>query len=99
MTLNLAPFGRSTLRHKAAQAPQLHVRRLRSLMSLRLPSLALGSVLILARRLGIFGVATVNRKFWPIFTSGLGAFPANPSNPAINPTSLTAVGLFPRYAS
>jgi hypothetical protein len=24
------------------------------------------------------------------------AFPANPSNPAINPTGLTAVGLFPR---
>ena len=46
-------------------------------MSLRFPSLTLGSVLVLARRLGVFGVATVNRKFWPILqSSGLGAFPA-----------------------
>ena len=90
-------------------------------MSLRRPSLALGSVFVLVRRLGVFGVATVNRNFWPILqSSGLGAFPAvrhfpfatsgrgckqfacatafpaNPSNPALNPTALTGVGLAPR---
>jgi hypothetical protein len=79
-------------------------------MPLRLPSLALGSVLVLARRLGVFVVATVNRKFRPILqSSGLDAFPAaqhfplatcgrgckpfacatafpaNPSNPAVDP--------------
>lgn len=27
------------------------------------------------------------------------AFPANPSNPALNPTALTGVGLAPRWAS
>jgi hypothetical protein len=55
----------------------LYVRRLRFLMSLRFPSLALGSVPVLARRLSVFGVATVNRKFWPNSkSSGLGAFPA-----------------------
>ena len=32
-------------------------------MSLRFPSLALGSLLVLARRLSVFLVATVNRKF------------------------------------
>ena len=45
-------------------------------MRLRFPSLALGSVPVLARRLGVFVAATVNRNFWPNFTSGLGAFPA-----------------------
>ena len=44
-------------------------------MSLRFPSLALGSVPVLARRLGVFVVATVNRKFWPKLKSALGAFP------------------------
>ena len=92
-------------------------------MLLRRPSLALGSALVLARRLGVFGVATVNRNFWPKLKSGLGAFPpaqhspfaasgfgfkqfactaafpANPSNPALNPTALTGVGLAPRSAS
>ena len=89
-------------------------------MRLRFPSLVLGSVPVLARRLGIFVVATVNRKFWPKLNSGSGAFPAtphfpfassgrgskqfvcptafpaNPSNPALNPTALTGVGLAPR---
>jgi hypothetical protein len=92
-------------------------------MLLRFPSLALGFVPVLARRLGVFVVATVNRKFWPKLKSGLGAFPpaqhspfaasgrgfkhfacatafpANPSNPALNPTALTGVGLAPRWAS
>jgi hypothetical protein len=45
-------------------------------MLLRFPSLVLGSVLVLARRLGVFGVAAVNRKFWPNLASGLAAFPA-----------------------
>ena len=46
-------------------------------MAPRLPSLALGSVVVLARRLGVFGVATVNGKFQPNSkSSGLGAFPA-----------------------
>jgi len=46
-------------------------------MSLRYPSLALGSVPVLARRLSVFGVATVNRKFRPKSkSSGLAAFPA-----------------------
>ena len=46
-------------------------------MSLRFPSLSFGSVLVLARRLSVFGVATVNRKFQPNSkSSGLGAFPA-----------------------
>ena len=78
-------------------------------MSLRFPSLALGSVPVLARRLGVFGVAAVNRKFWPNLASGLAAlpaarhfpfaacgfgcrhfacataFPANLSNPAVDP--------------
>ena len=91
-------------------------------MLLRFPSLALGFVPVLARRLGVFVVATVNRNFWPKLKSGLGAFPpaqhspfaasgrgfkhfacaaafpANPSNPALNPTALTGVGLAPRWA-
>ncbi len=47
-------------------------------MSLRRPSLALGSVPALARRLSIFGVATVNWKFQPNSkSSGFGAFPAS----------------------
>ena len=50
-------------------------------MSLRFPSLALGSVLVLALRLGVFVVATVNRKFWPKLKSGLGAFPAARHSP------------------
>jgi hypothetical protein len=46
-------------------------------MSLRLPSLALGSVPVLARRLSVFGVTTVNRKFQPNSkSSGFGAVPA-----------------------
>lgn len=46
-------------------------------MSPRLPSLALGSVLILARRLSVSVVATINRKYQPNSKStGLGAFPA-----------------------
>jgi len=46
-------------------------------MSLRFPSLALGSVSVLASRLSVFGVATVNRKFWPNSkSSGFGAFSA-----------------------
>ena len=46
-------------------------------MSLRFPSLALGSVPVLARRLSVFGVATVNRKFQPNSkSSGSAAFPA-----------------------
>ncbi len=46
-------------------------------MSLRLPSLALGSVPVLARRLSVFGVATVNRKFQTNSkSSGSAAFPA-----------------------
>jgi hypothetical protein len=46
-------------------------------MSLRFPSLALGSVPVLARRLSVFGVATVNRKFWPKSKpSGFEFFPA-----------------------
>lgn len=46
-------------------------------MSLRYPSLALGSVPVLARRLSVFGVATVNRKFQPkTKSSGSAAFPA-----------------------
>jgi len=45
-------------------------------MLLRFPSLALGFVPVLARRLGVFGVATVNRKFLPNLASGLAAFPA-----------------------
>ena len=46
-------------------------------MAPRLPSLALGSVVVLAHRLGVFGVATVNGKFQPNSkSSGLGAFPA-----------------------
>ena len=89
-------------------------------MRLRFSSLALGSVPVLARRLGVFVASTVNRKFWPKLKSGLGvfpltqhstfatrgrgfkhfacptAFPANPSNPALNPTALTGVGLAPR---
>jgi len=90
-------------------------------MLLRFPSLVLGSVPVLARRLGVFVVAAVNRKFWPnstssslgafpaaqhfpFATSGFGfkhfacaaVFPANPSNPALNPTALTGVGLAPR---
>jgi len=98
----------------------LLVRRLLLFMLLRFPSLALGFVPVLARQLGVFVVATVNRKFWPKLKSGLGAFPsaqhspfaasgrgfkhfacaaafpANPSNPALNPTALTGVGLAPR---
>jgi hypothetical protein len=62
-------------------------------------ALALGSVAILAYRLCIFGVATVNRNFWPKLKSVLGAFPANPSNPALNPTAPTGIGLAPRWAS
>ena len=79
-------------------------------MLLRFPSLALGSVPVLARRFGVFGVATVNRKFqpkskslgsavfpfvghFPFATCGFGcrqfacatAFPANFSNPAVDP--------------
>jgi hypothetical protein len=46
-------------------------------MSLRFPSLVLGSVPVLARRLSVFGVATVNRKFQPKSkSSGFGAVPA-----------------------
>ena len=46
-------------------------------MSLRFPSLALGSVPVFARRVSVFGVATVNRKFQPNSkASGLAAFPA-----------------------
>ena len=87
-------------------------------MSLRRPSLALGSVPVFARLLSIFVVATVNRKFqpkpkssgfeafpatrhFPFSASGRGfkhsacatAFPANPSNPPLNPTNLMAVEL------
>jgi hypothetical protein len=41
------------------------------------PSLTLSAVLILARRLGVFGVATVNRKFQRNSKAlGLGLFPA-----------------------
>ena len=91
-------------------------------MSLRRPSLALGSMPVFARRLSIFGVATVNRKFrakpessgfeafpaarhFPFSASGRGfkqsacatAFPANPSNPPLNPTDLMAVELAPSH--
>jgi hypothetical protein len=46
-------------------------------MSFRFPSLPFGSVPVSARRLGVFGVATVNRKFQPNSkSSGLGVFPA-----------------------
>ncbi len=45
-------------------------------MLLCFPSLALGSVLVLAHRLGVLVVSTVNRKFWPNSkSSGLAAFP------------------------
>lgn len=64
--------------------------------SIPVKALALGSVPVLARRLGVFVVATVNRNFWPKLKSGLGAFPANPSNTALNPTAQTGVGLAPR---
>jgi hypothetical protein len=41
------------------------------------PSLALGAVLVLARRLSVFGVATVNRKFQRNSKAlGFGLFPA-----------------------
>jgi hypothetical protein len=41
------------------------------------PSLALSAVLVLARRLSVFGVATVNRKFQRNSKAlGLGLFPA-----------------------
>ena len=50
-------------------------------MLLRFPSLALGFVPVLARRLGVFVVATVNRKFWPKLKSGLGAFPPAQHSP------------------
>ena len=47
-------------------------------MPLRHPSLALGSVPVLARQLSVFGVATVNRKFQQKSkSSGFGAFPAS----------------------
>jgi len=111
----LRPLGRP------ASGPPLtfNVRRIRFFMSLRRPSFALGSAPVFAHRLGVFDVATVNRKFRPIFTSGLGAFPpvqhfpfassgigfkqsacaiafpANPSNPALNPTDLMTVELTP----
>lgn len=51
------------------------------------PSLTLGSVGILPRRLGVFVVAAVNRNFWPnSMYSGLGPFPENSSNPALKQT-------------
>ena len=51
-------------------------------MSLRHPSLALGSVPVLARRLGVFAVATINPKFQPKpKPSGLAAFPATQHSP------------------
>jgi hypothetical protein len=89
-------------------------------MSLRFPSPALNTALVLAARLGFSCSVTVNSLFGLIFPSGLAcfsaarhfpfatcgrglkhfafpsAFPANPSNPALNPTGLTAVGLAPR---
>ena len=92
-------------------------------MSPRLPSLALGSVLILARRLSVSVVATINRKYqpnskstglgafpaaqhFPFAASGRGfkqfacaaAFPANPSNPALNPGRWTLRDKPPRSA-
>ena len=63
MTASLSPASMANIQVK-----------LQFLMSLRSPSLALSSVPVLARWLGIFGVATVNRKFWPIFQLGLSAF-------------------------
>ena len=53
-------------------------------MSLRFPSLALGSMPVLARRLSVFGVATVNRKFQPKSkSSGLAVFPAARHSPFV----------------
>ena len=46
-------------------------------MPLRFPSLPFGSVPVLAGRLGVFVVATVNRNFQPNSkSSGFGGFPA-----------------------
>jgi len=65
-------------------------------MPLRRPSLTLGSVAVFARRLCIFDVATVNRKFKAKpKSSGFEAFPATPSNPALNSTGLMTVELTP----
>jgi len=60
-------------------------------MLLGRPSLALSSVPVLA---GWLAASTVNRKFRPNSKPlGLAVFPANCSNPALNPTTLSGVGL------